>query len=118
MRYVRDDYLLLMGRTRNNLKVDEGWSNKERFNLVYDRVSDQFGDRAILVSDKDDVLVEYRPYPEYFAAGWFISGEPTENTGAGSELVIISHGNSLEGAKNALMIALSNVSWEVFAANI
>jgi len=71
------------------------------------------------MSDVEDILPEYRPYPEYFAAGWFISQNVVgESEGIGSELVLVSHGNSLESAKNSLMIALSNTSWDVYAANI
>lgn len=111
--------LTLVGRTYRNAKELEEFSKLEIFLGIQEQIKDQFGERAILMSDEDSVTFGKSKYPEFYAAGWFISDQPTlDNEGAGSELVVVAHGNSMEVAKEAMMKSVAYANWDELAANI
>lgn len=78
-----------------------------------------FGDRPILISDEDDVLRQ-SSYPRYFSAGWFISDEPIYGyeSNFGSELIVVSHGDSMQLAQSEMMKAISSTNWDHVARNV
>jgi len=68
------------------------------------------------VSDAEIVLRK-SIYPEFYAAGWFVSNRPVE-AGAGSELVVVAHGDSIEEAQREVMRAVEKANWNYLARDI
>jgi len=111
--------LILVGKTIPDYKPLKELSNQEVFYWVESQVLSQFGkQRPVYVSDEDRLFGPQR-YPNFYAAGWFISDDPIKDTeGNGSELVVVTHGESMKAAQTSMMIAVGNSDWDDLAKNI
>ena len=109
----------LTGKTRASFLAKE-FGNRDILESVEDQIKDSFGDaRAIFVFDKERVMAAGRLYPDFYAAGWFVSRAPKADTdGKGSELVVIAHGKNMAEAKANMMLAVENSDWETLAKNL
>ena len=52
-------------------------------------------------------------YPDYYSAGWFISGPIS--SGSGSELVIVAHGQTQKTANQNMLSAAGKIDWNTLA---
>ena len=110
--------LSLAGKTYRSIKDILDLDNSKILQSVLDCVGFQFGEEAIYISDGAAVSINNLPYPEYYAAGWFVSNEPiTDTDGKGSHLVVVSHGDSMKAAKEAMMKAITYAEWDDLAVN-
>lgn len=108
----------LVGKTRSSLLSKE-FGNSGVLESVEDQIKSQFGERPVFISDRERVILEGRQYPEYYAAGWFISQSPlTDTDGVGSELVVVAHGENMADARANVMSAIEKSSWESLARNL
>lgn len=80
--------------------------------MVKEQVNFHFGDRACVVHNEAALGFAGR-YPEYYAAGWFVS---EDSPGHGSDLVVIAHGESMKSARNEMMEAVRVTDWEELAS--
>lgn len=85
--------------------------NSDTLSYVCDVVSQQFGNRALVVVNQN--RLEYGTYPTYYSAGWFIS----EGDNA-SELVVIDHGDTMKDATNSMFESIRNMNWNELAMPI
>jgi len=89
------------------------WRNSDTLNLVKQRVTDQFGARALHIINEDMLGNDNAIYPKFYAAGWFHSmGNPM------TELVVVDHGNTMEAAQNALLQSVTSVPWDMVCAYV
>jgi len=88
-------------------------TNEDTLSYVRDTVADQFGDRALVIVNEHRLQDNSRTYPEYYAAGWFVSED-----GERSELVIVDHGSTMEAATNAMMESVKVTDWPSLSAKI
>ncbi len=88
-------------------------SNADTLAFVRDTVVDQFGGRALVIVNEHRLVNDAYPYPEYYAAGWFIS-EGDEQY----ELVVVDHGDTMEAATKAMMNSVKVVDWNNFSMRI
>ena len=108
----------LVGKTRDGVTlVPSDWGNKGWLENVTRIVAGRFGERALFVADEARILHNSRAYPDFYAAGWFISNEAVES-GNGSELVVIAHGSSMARAHEAMMTEVKNIDWLARAKDI
>ena len=109
----------LIGRSHFGHDKFKDLSNEEILFMIENQIIEQFGKRPLFIHDKENVSFEGQKYPEFYAAGWFISEEPVIDTdGVGSELVVVAHGEDMGSAKSSMMRAISMVEWDKFAKNI
>lgn len=111
-------YFTLVGKSnewkrasRPNLDLD--FTNASTLDFVRDRVASQFGERALVIVNDNLLKNDARVYPEYYAAGWFISEEDNPR-----ELVVVDHGSSMEEANRAMMKSVSMVDWDSHSVRI
>lgn len=90
--------------------VEAEFTNNDTLSFVRDTVSGQFGSRALVIVNEQLLSNDMRPYPEFYAAGWFVSEENPER-----ELVLVEHGDSMEAANKAMMDSVSTIDWESFS---
>ena len=109
----------LVAKTYDSFDKIKDFSNESVLYLVESQVNFHFGKRPLFISDKELVLIERRKYPQFYAAGWFVSNKPTDDSNkSGSELVVIAHGEDMKSAKEAMIRAAENSDWNNLAANI
>ena len=89
------------------------FTNEDTLSFVRDTVADQFGDRALFIVNEHLLSEEARVYPEYYAAGWFVSED-----GERTELVVVDHGSTMEAATKAMMESVKVIDWDSFSARI
>jgi len=89
------------------------FTNEDTLSFVRDIVADQFGDRALVVINEHLLRDNSRTYPEYYAAGWFISEDDEQ-----SELVVIDHGSTMDAATKAMLESVKVVDWNSVSARI
>lgn len=117
-RKVKMDFILV-GRSYRNSKELEEFNSIDFLYHVQNQIKSHFGYRAVYISDEIRVSMNNLKYPEFYAAGWFISDQPIADTqGKGSELVIVSHGDSMKSAKNSMIKTVEYVKWDELAINI
>jgi hypothetical protein len=98
-------YMSLVGRVcRGNPK---SYSNQEKAAMVDSYVRQHFWCCEPYVQNEERLLDECHPYPEFFAAGWFVvpSGEELK------QALIVVHGSSMEEANKKLVSTASGVDW-------
>lgn len=111
--------LTLVGRSHFGYNKFEDLSNKEILFMIESQIIEQFGKRPLFVHDKKNVSLAGQKYPQFYAAGWFVSDDPVVKTSkVGSELVVIAHGDNMESARSSMMRAVSTVDWDNLAKNI
>jgi hypothetical protein len=111
--------MILVSRLYMNFKEIQDISNRDMLEFVKNQISSHFGERPIKISDESILTLIGHRYPEFYAAGWFISDDPITNTdGKGSELVIVAHGDSMKAAQKAMMLGVEMASWDSVAKNI
>jgi len=81
--------------------------------MVKEQVKFHFGDRACTVHN-ESALGFIGKYPEYYAAGWFVSEDTPRN---GTDLIVIAHGESMKSARNAMMEAVRMTDWDNLASS-
>lgn len=113
-------HFMLVGRSHKEKKNVSHMNNRQTHACVLNQIQDHFGDRPIHFNNKYLQLTdEYSNYPEFYAAGWFVSLDPIKDqSGFGSELVIMAHGNSIKDAKRNLMSNIAGTPWDDLARNI
>lgn len=103
-------HFTLVGKTdewRRGHNLQE-WTNRDSFDLVKDTVISHFGSgRPMLMINEDSLRSSGSAYPEYYAAGWFITEDKPL-----SELVVVAHGDSMASAKKFLLDAVNMVDWD------
>lgn len=110
-------HFTLTGKTRSAFLATD-FGNSGVLESIEDEIKSQFGNRPMFISDREQVSSDSRQYPEYYAAGWFLSQAPlTDTDGIGSELVVVAHGESMADARANVMSAVENSSWESQAKN-
>lgn len=110
--------LTLVGKSRYGSDNFKDLSNEEILLMIENQITEQFGARPIFVHNRKKVSSDFQ-YPEFYAAGWFVSDDPISNTnGVGSELVVVAHGENMKSAKSSMMQAISTVDWDKLAKNI
>jgi hypothetical protein len=98
-------YVSLVGHVcRDNPK---SYSNPEKAAMVKDYVKQNFWCCEPYIQNEDLLLDEYRPYPAFFAAGWFVvpSGQELK------QALIVVHGDSMEEANKKLLNTAGKVDW-------
>ena len=111
--------LTLVGRTHFGYNKFKDLSNEEILFMVESQIIEQFGKRPLFVSDKKNVSIPNISYPLFYAAGWFVSDDPIlETEGTCSELVIVTHGEDMKSARDAMMRTASMVDWDNLAKNV
>ena len=109
----------LVAKTYGSFDSIKDFSNEAVLYLVESQVNFHFGDRPLLISDKELVLIERRKYPQFYAAGWFVSTESIDRSDkSGSELVVIAHGEDMKAARDSMIRAAENSDWNNLARNI
>ena len=109
----------LVARTYHSFNEVKDFSNESILYLVESQINFHFGKRPLLISDRELVLINRRKYPQFYAAGWFVSNEPRDETNKnGSELVVVAHGEDMKSAKEAMIRAAENSDWNNLAGNI
>jgi len=103
----------LVGKTGKSKKEVDTRTNTEKLDAVLADIKKQFGDRPIYIMDGNVLLDDTSRYPAFYAAGWFLSKEKPV-----SELVVVSHGPSMESARKFLMTSIKNIDWEGLAKNV
>ena len=118
-RQVKLDFLLT-GKSYKDKRNILPMNNKQIHACMLNQIQDHFGDRPVYVSSKFVIISEENfNYPEFYAAGWFVSSNPISGqVGKGSELVVVAHGNNVENARKNLMTAVGNTPWDELAKNI
>jgi len=121
MRKVRYS-LVLVGKTarkdKQKLGGTEPYTNAELLDLVKLDVEEHFGIRPVFVMDEELLPHKYK-YPNFYAAGWFVSDETISNEpGMGSELVVVGHADTMEAAKKILLDKANSLDWENLAKTI
>ncbi|MFA5024209.1 MAG: hypothetical protein WC523_04595 [Patescibacteria group bacterium] len=105
-------YFTLTGKTdewRQYISPDirVGWRNSNTLDYVKDIITKQFGQRPTSYINEKNLANDSVPYPRYFSAGWFISdGDETK------ELVVVTHGESMEKANKLLMHHIKTIDWD------
>jgi len=89
------------------------FTNDYRFSVVRDIVTNQFGDRAVIIPNEDKLKKNFGVYPKFYSAGWFISQGDNE-----SELIMVEHGNTMEAATKAMLESVKMVNWSELATKI
>lgn len=106
----------LVGKSRPK---ESELSNTELYYLVESKITEQFGNRPVLIQNEEALTSELRRFPDYYAAGWFVSNSPiTGTSGAGSELLVVAYGSSMISAQAMMMDAVSNSDWDSLAKNV
>lgn len=111
-------YFTLVGKSNaweRGLQKDEiaRFTNKYRVEMIRDIVSNQFGNRAIIITNEDRLKNSISTYPKFYSAGWFVSQDDDE-----SELVVVGHANTMEAATKTMLEAVKLVDWDEFSARI
>jgi hypothetical protein len=60
----------------------------------------------------EDKMANAIKYPEFYAAGWFV------DVNCESELVVVSHGDTMQEATNSMMEAVKLLDWNDLSATI
>lgn len=89
------------------------FANTDTLEYVRETVANQFGDRALVIVNEDKLKDGSGSYPEYFAAGWFVSEEDNPQ-----ELIVVDHGNSMESAVKAMMSSVKTIGWQTYSVRI
>lgn len=117
MRQVRLNFSLV-GKTKQFLnqfpkaEVDNV-PNDVILDMVKEQVGFHFGNRSYVVHNQTTLELGSK-YPEYYAAGWFVSeGSP----GHGTDLVVIAHGENMKSAQQAVMDAVRLTDWDSLASS-
>ena len=99
---------ILIGKSKEipAIELPLGWSNSNTLEMVKEKVAFHFGSRAMHVVNEDDLLPDNKMYPEFYAAGWFHTIDSPM-----TELVIISHGHTMESARRNLFTYVPDVPW-------
>lgn len=103
----------LVGKAKdfNTKSLPQEWSNADTLEFVKDKVATTLRDTATYVVDETRLITG--SYPDYYAAGWFVSGQLPV-----TELVVVAHGSSMASAQAALMEAMSHVPWSSVSAEV
>ena len=89
------------------------WTNENTLELIKDTVANYFGDRAVFVFHEETLRNNVVKYPKFFSAGWFVSQEKEPH-----ELVVISHGDTMEEANKSVVEATKILDWNSLAVKI
>lgn len=76
---------------------------KDTLSYVHKTIVDQFGDRALIIANENE-LKSSGVYPKNYAAGWFLYN--------GAELVVVDHGNTMKTAYNNMIESAKKVDWD------
>lgn len=117
MKQVRLNFSLV-GKTNQFLKQFpkteiDNVLNEVVLDMVKEQVNFHFGNRACFVHDQATLELSGK-YPEYYAAGWFVS---EDSPGHGTDLVVIGHGESMKSAQQAVMDAVRSTDWDSLASS-
>lgn len=98
---------------RRNLPdgINFGWTNKDTVEFVKETVCNYFGNRSIIMMH-ENIMTNSTNYPKFYAAGWFI------NVDYKSELVVISHGETMKSAINSVIESVKLLDWEEISVTI
>ena len=109
----------LVGYSNRDPKSILDMDSRQTHACVLNQIEERFGERPAWWIVTDDSTIKSPNYPKFYAAGWLISTEPLIDTkGIGSELLILTHGNSMELANTNLTFAINRLSWDTLAKNI
>ena len=97
----------LVGRVCRDYHTHKSLPNQEKAALVDSYVKQFFWCCEPYVYNEDTLLDEHHPYPEYFAAGWYVVPAGIEL----KQVLLVVHGNSMEDATHNLTSAASKVDW-------
>ena len=105
-------HFTLTGKTtewKQYIKKDASinWCNADTLDYVNGIITKQFGTRPTMYINEKNLVNDAMPYPNYFAAGWFIS-----DSGESRELVVIAHADSMDKANKLLMHHIKTIDWE------
>ena len=88
------------------------WSNAVILDFVKAIISEQFGDRALVVVDESKILNSIG-YPDFFSAGWFTSASHPM-----SELVLVAHGDNMAAAGKSMLDSVRDVDWDSVSVRV
>ena len=109
-------HFMLIGKTEEAIKRTLKGDGKTILGSVKDIVAENFGRRTMVISDEKSLLDESKPYPRFYAAGWFV-----EDFGfgkGGNEVVLVVHGESMEMAQNTLFGEMKKFDLDKYAIKI
>lgn len=111
--------IILAGKCAKSTHNMLNWDAAAIHECMVQQVKEQFEQSPIFLPPKVLAAANLNTYPEFYAAGWFISDQPlTDTEGKLSELVVVAHGKSLKEARTNMLKETSNVSWDEFAKNV
>jgi len=87
------------------------WTNSNTLGFVKDRVASTLRATATHVINEGRLVAG--AYPDYYAAGWFVSGQLPL-----TELVVIAHGSTMASARKMLMESMPDVPWMSVCAEV
>ena len=64
------------------------FANSDMLDYIKDSVANYFGDRTMIIINKDMLVNNAITYPKFYSAGWFITEDMKE------ELVVVGHGEN------------------------
>jgi len=122
---------ILTGRSHRDKRAINEMDSRETHACMLNQISERFGERPIHITTKNSRTVNSLAYPEFYAAGWFVTvpAEPEVPAEPGdepaleveekeSELVVVSHGDSMDRAQKNLMAGVQNVAWDELAKSL
>ena len=104
---MRTMNMQLCGLVCRNKKVKSELTNQEKFERVNEYISEYFPIHAAHFVNKESLLNEGYPYPDYFAAGWVVQ-EEAQTT---KQTVIVVHGSSYVDVNRRLKSMVQKINW-------
>lgn len=99
---------ILVGRVYRDLKASRSTNNQEKFADVEKFVRQYFWFGSIYTHNKDRLLDESHPYPEFFAAGLYMKAI----NNVFQRAIVVAYGNSLADARNKMLAQGNKLEWQ------
>jgi hypothetical protein len=99
--------IIMVGYVSRDYQTHKQTPNDMKLAIVEDYVQQHFWTGSLYIHNREQLVNQIFPYPECFAAGWYVK----EEGGEIKQTVLLVHGNSLLDARNQLNIQASKVEW-------
>jgi hypothetical protein len=99
--------MVLVGYVSRDKASHQATPNATKLAMVEECVRQSFWSGPIYLHNQDRLMGTIYPYPECFAAGWYIKEAGNEV----KQTVLVVHGSSLLDARNQLNIQAQMIDW-------
>jgi hypothetical protein len=97
----------MVGRVSRDYATHKTLPNEVKLANVEAYVRQFFWSGPVYVHNREQLANNMYPYPEFFAAGWYVRKEGSE----AKQTILVTHGNSLIDARNQLNAQASKIDW-------